>query len=108
MLPFFILNDLLLFNFSFLHLCMETQFEKAVTLARSGELQTPSVHYGGSQIDYFHYQLATHIYSLKVLSAGLKMNGVKLKDIKDYYGLKGKSAKDCLPQLEAIYQAYKK
>jgi hypothetical protein len=86
---------------------MQTPFELAVSQARSGQLQTPSVNYGGSQIDYFGYQLANHIYSLKVLSAGLKMNGVKLKDIKDYYGLKGKSAKDCLPQLEVIYQTYK-
>ena len=87
---------------------METQFNIAVQNARAGQLQTPSVHYGGSQIDYFAYQLATHIYALKVLSKGTKMNGVKLKDIKTYYGLKGKSASDCLPQLEIIYQDYKK
>ena len=87
---------------------METQFNTAVLKAKAGQLQTPSVHYGGSQIDYFGYQLANHIRSLKILSAGMKMNGLKLKDLKDYYGLKGKSAKDCLPQLEEIYQNYTK
>jgi hypothetical protein len=87
---------------------MQTQFNTAVIKARSGELQTPSVHYGGNQIDYFAYQLSNHIFALKILSKGMKMNGVKLKNIKDYYGLKGRSASDCLPQLEVIYQDYTK
>ena len=83
---------------------MQTPFELAVSQARSGQLQTPSVIYGSKQVDYFGYQLANHIFALKILSSGMTMRGVKLKDIKDYYGLKGKSAKDCLPQLEVIYQ----
>jgi hypothetical protein len=83
---------------------MQTPFELAVSQARSGQLQTPSVSYGNKQVDYFGYQLAYHIFSLKILSSGMTMRGIKLKDIKDYYGLKGKSAKDCLPQLEVIYQ----
>ena len=86
---------------------METQFNIAVQNARAGQLQTPSVHYGGSQIDYFAYQLATHIYALKILSKGMKMNGVKLKDIKTYYGLKGKSAAACLSEFETIVLNYK-
>lgn len=87
---------------------MQTPFELAVLKARSGQLQTPSVNYGSKQVDYFHYQLLNHIYALKILGGGMKMNGVKLKDIKDYYGLKGRSAKDCLPQLQTICQDYLK
>ncbi len=108
MFPFFILNLLLLYKITFLHLCMQTPFEKALILARSGQLQTPSVSYGSKQVDYFFYQLANHIFALKILSSGMTMRGIKLKDIKDYYGLKGKSAKDCLPQLETIFEEYKK
>jgi hypothetical protein len=87
---------------------MQTPFQIAVSQARSGQLQTPSVTYGDKNVDYFHYQLANHIFALKILSSGMTMRGVKLKDIKDYYGLKGKSAKDCLPQLETIFEEYKK
>ena len=33
--------------------------------------------------------------------------GIKFSDIKRYYGLKGRSAKDCLPQFEKIMADYK-
>ena len=84
-----------------------TPFEKAVAAALNGELATPSVAVGNDQIDYFYYQLAVHKHNLHVLAIPLKMRGVKLKDLKNYYGLKGKTAKDCLPEFEAIFQAYK-
>ena len=87
---------------------MQTPFELAVLKARSGQLQTPSVSYGDKNVDYFHYQLLNHIFALKILGGGMKMRGIVLKDIKTYYGLKGKSAKDCLPQLETICQDYLK
>jgi hypothetical protein len=84
-----------------------TNFEQAVAQAKEGKLKTPSVSYGGEKMDYFGYQLASHKFTLNVLSSGLKMRGVKLKDIKDYYGLKGKTAKECLEQFNIIQENYR-
>ena len=84
-----------------------TKFEQALQQVKEGKLATPSVSYGGKDIDYIGYQLAVHIFNMKILASGMSMRNVKLKDLKDYYGLKGKSAKDCLPQLETIYENYK-
>jgi hypothetical protein len=38
---------------------------------------------------------------------GMKMRGVTFTQIKKYYGLTGKSAKDCIPQLQQIQNAYR-
>lgn len=84
-----------------------TKFEQAVAQAKEGKLETPSVSYGNKQIDYFGFQLANHQFALKILSSGMTMKGIKLKDIKDYYGLKGKSAKECLEQFNVIYENYR-
>lgn len=84
-----------------------TNFEKALQQVNEGKLQTPSVSVGDKQIDYFGYQLATHHYNLKLMSKGMQFKGIKLKDLKDYYGLKGRTALDCLPQFEKIMADYK-
>ncbi len=84
-----------------------TQFEQALAAAKAGQLQTPSVSHGKDQVDYFGYQLSVHKFNLRILAAGMKLRGLKLKDLKDYYGLKGKTAKECIPQFEAIFDAYK-
>lgn len=84
-----------------------TNFEKALQQVNEGKLQTPSVSIGDKQIDYFGYQLATHHYNLKLMSKGMQFKGIKLKDLKDYYGLKGRTASDCLPQFEKIMADYK-
>lgn len=79
-----------------------TQFEMAVAQAEMGTLELPSVQYGSNPIDYFWYQLRVHHFNLKLMAKGLKFRGVKLSDMKAYYGLKGRSAADCLPQFEQI------
>lgn len=84
-----------------------TQFELAVQQAKEGKLQTPTVHYGQGQIDYFQYQLATHLFNLRIMSKGMQCRGIKLKDIKAYYGLTGRTAMDCLPQFEALIDSYR-
>jgi hypothetical protein len=84
-----------------------TKFEMAVAQAEMGELQVPSVQYGSNPINYFWYQLSVHHYNLKLMAKGLKFRGVKLKDMKDYYGLKGRTASDCLPQFEQVIERYK-
>lgn len=84
-----------------------TQFELAVQQAKEGKLQTPAVYYGQGQIDYFQYQLATHHFNLKIMSRGMQCRGIKLKDLKAYYGLTGRTAIDCLPQFEALIEKYR-
>lgn len=84
-----------------------TLFEIAQEKVKNKELTTPSVSIDSKPIDYFGYQLATHKFNLSLMANGLKFRGVKFTDIKNYYGLKGKSAKDCLPELEKIIVDYK-
>lgn len=81
---------------------MKTPFEKAMSAAKSGNLQTPSVSVGSKEVDYFAYQVSVHYFNLKIMASGMKFRGITFKQIKDYYGLKGRSAADCLPQMEAI------
>jgi len=84
-----------------------TPFQQAVAQAQAGSLETPAVYSGAKQIDYFGYQLAVHQFNLRIMSRGMQCRGVKLKDLKAYYGLTGRSAADCLPQFEALVQDYK-
>ncbi len=83
-----------------------TDFEKALESVRNGELQAPSVHASGNNVDYFGYQLATHKFNLSIMAKGMTFRGIKFTQIKKYYGLKGRGAKDCLPQLEQILEDY--
>ena len=84
-----------------------TPFETAVLQVAAGTLQAPTVSTGDGQVDYFGYQLAVHKYNLRIMAEGMLCRGVKLKDLKHYYGLKGKTAKDCLVQFETIVNNYK-
>ena len=84
-----------------------TPFETAQQQVKDKQLQTPSVSVGAKPIDYFGYQLATHHFNLKLMAKGMTFRGIKFTDIKNYYGLKGKSAKDCLPQFEKVMADYK-
>lgn len=85
----------------------KTNFELAQEQLAAGTLKAPSVSYGAKPIDYFGYQLATHHFNLKLMAKGMTFRGIKFTDIKKYYGLKGRSAKDCLAQFEAIQAEYK-
>jgi hypothetical protein len=84
-----------------------TQFEQAIEQVRQGTLKTPSVSMGNQSINYFGYQLSVHHFNLKIMASGMKFKGITFTQIKKYYGLKGKSAKDCLPQFEQIMNDYK-
>jgi hypothetical protein len=81
---------------------MKTPFESAMKAVEAGSLQTPEVTIGQGKVPYFAYQVSVHYFNLKLMSKGLQVRGVKLKDLKDYYGLKGRTAAECLPQMEAI------
>ena len=84
-----------------------TQFEQTMLAAENGTMQVPTIHTEGGTIPFAGYQLATHVYALKIMGLGMKMRGVTFTQIKKYYGLSGKSAKECIPQLEAIQQKYR-
>lgn len=110
-------NILLTFLYVFLlYLCpikitknqiIMTPFEQAQEQVKQGTLKTPSVSVGAKAVDYFGYQLLVHIYNLKIMGAGMKFRGITFTQIKKYYGLKGKSAKECVPQLQQIFDEYK-
>jgi hypothetical protein len=89
------------------HLITQTPFERAVTQARLGQLQIPKVIMGSKNMDYFAYQLAVHKYNLGIMAMGMKCRGIKFTDIKKYYGLNGRSAKDCMPDMIAVMEFYK-
>jgi hypothetical protein len=84
-----------------------TPFQQALIQASEGKLQTPTVSTSDGNINYFGYQLAVHKYNLSLMAVGIQSRGIKLKDIKNYYGLKGRTAADCLSQFVQLMEAYK-
>jgi hypothetical protein len=86
---------------------MKTQFEQALEQAKLGQLRTPKVSSANGNIDYFGYQLAVHKFNLGIMASGMTCRGIKFTDIKTYYGLKGRSAKECLPQFIELFENYK-
>jgi len=86
---------------------MKTPFETSVEQVRLGQLQTPKVLMGSKNMDYFAYQLAVHKYNLGIMAMGMTCRGIKFTDIKKYYGLKGRSAKDCKPEIIELFNTYK-
>ena len=84
----------------------QTPFEKAVQQVLAEQLKAPSVSANGKQVPYFKYQLSVHHFNMKLMAKGMTFKGIKFTDIKHYYGLKGRSAKDCLPQFEEVMNKY--
>ena len=84
-----------------------TQFQQTMLATENGTMQVPTVSTSTGTIPFAGYQLATHVYSLKIMALGMKMRGVTFSQIKKYYGLKGRTAKECVPQLEKIMNFYK-
>ena len=83
-----------------------TPFQQAVAQAQAGTLKTPEVSMSTGKINFFQYQLATHKFYLSLMSKGIQNRQVKLKDLKQYYGLKGKTAADCLPQFLQLMEQF--
>ena len=84
-----------------------TQFQQSMLAAEQGQQQVPTVVFEGQTIPFHGYQLASHIYALKIMALGMKMRGVTFTQIKKYYGLPGRTAKECVPQLEQIQKTYR-
>lgn len=85
-----------------------TPFQQAVLAAAEGKLKTPTVSSSEGNINYFGYQLAVHKYNLRLMAIGMKCRGITFTQIKKYYGLKGRTAADCVPQLIHIMNEFEK
>jgi len=83
-----------------------TQFQQSMLATENGTQQVPTVVFEGNEIPFAGYQLAAHVYALKIMGLGMKMRGITFTQIKKYYGLRGKSAKECLPELQKIQKIY--
>lgn len=81
-------------------------FRETIVAIKDGSMKAPAVYYGGKQIDAIMYQLLVHRLALRVMANGMQYRGVKLKDIKEYYELKGRSAKDVLEHFENLFNNY--
>jgi len=84
-----------------------TQFQQSMLATENGTMQVPTVSTSEGSIPFAGYLLAVHVYALKIMALGMKMRGVTFTQIKKYYGLSGKSAKECIPQLQAIQEKYR-
>jgi hypothetical protein len=83
-----------------------TPFEQQAIDIIQGKTKAPSVHYEGKEIPFTFYQINVHLYQLKLMAKGIKFRGILLKDFKHFYGLKGKTAKICLQELEELKAHY--
>jgi hypothetical protein len=83
-----------------------TPFQQAVLNVQAGKQNVPTVSTSEGTINYFNYQLAVHKYYLSLMSKGIQNRQVKLRDLKNYYGLKGRTASDCLPQFLQLMKQF--
>jgi hypothetical protein len=84
-----------------------TTFEQVQQQIATGQVTAPKVFYGEGEIPFIGYQLAVHVFNLKGMALGLKFRGITFTQIKKYYGLTGRSAKDCILQLEEIQKKFR-
>ena len=84
-----------------------TPFQQALQNTINGTLKTPEVSMGEGSIDYFGYQLAVHKYNLSLMAKGMKFKNITFTQIKKYYGLKRRTAAECLPQFNQLMNDYK-
>lgn len=83
-----------------------SQFEQDVKAHKEKKLRTPIVSVGKTEVDYFDFALRTHKFNLSLMAKGLTFRNIKFKEIKAYYGLKGRGAKECLPEFEKLIENY--
>lgn len=84
-----------------------TMYEQARKDVTEGKTKTPVVSTGKGNLDYFWFQFASHHFWMKTFAAGMISRQINLKTLKGYYGLKSRSAKDCLVEFETIMNDYK-
>lgn len=80
-----------------------TPFEEVKKKIADGIVKPPLISMAGKQIDPVRYQLNVHKFYLGLMVRGITNKQVSFTDIKKFYGLKGRSAKDILPGFMIIY-----
>ena len=85
---------------------VKTPFEQARASYAAGELNVPSVSDANGSMDYFGFQISVHKFNLSIMAMGMKCRGITFTDIKNYYGLTGRSAKACLPEFKQMVLDY--
>lgn len=83
-----------------------TPFQEAIQSIEAKKLVMPNVFVGRDTVNYINYQLSTHKFNLSLMAKGMTFRHIKFTDIKKYYGLKGRSAKDCLPEFLELMDNY--
>lgn len=68
----------------------------------------PTVTMGETKIPFTYYQLVNAAFCLKMFKAGMKVRHVTLGDIRRSLNLKSKNTTDCLVEVQAMIEDYKK
>ena len=79
-----------------------TPFEKQKNDEMKGLVKYPAVSVGEKRVYYWQYNLSVAKFNLGLMKSGMKVKGMRLKDYKTFFGIKGRSAKDCYEELEII------
>lgn len=85
-----------------------TPFEQVQQELEVGKRTAPSISVNGSQVNPIAYQLITDKFSLSIFASGMTRRGVTFTQLKKFYGLKGRSAKDVMPQFMVIFNKHMK
>jgi hypothetical protein len=83
-----------------------TPFEEQAIGIIEGRIKAPSVHFEGKEIPFTFYQINVHLSQLSLMAKGIKFRGMQLRHFKDFYGLKGRSAKACKEELTKLKEHY--
>ncbi len=81
---------------------MKTPFQQQIEDFDNCKKQPPSVNYQGKDIPFVFYQVNVHYMQIKLMAQGIHFRGIQLKDFKSFYGLKGRTIKQCKEELEEI------
>ncbi len=85
-----------------------TPFEEVLAKLEIGTVKAPLISFEGKNVNAVIYQLAVTKFQLSLYAKGIKpTRHWRLKDTKDFYGLKGKTGQDCLNDfMERIFNVY--
>lgn len=82
-----------------------THFEKDLKRYVEGTAKFPRISAESGEIPFPLYQITVHIGQCKLYAKKIvPFRGFKLKPIKEYYGLKSKTSKQCVVELQKIYK----
>lgn len=83
-----------------------TPFEATLQRLEAGTQKAPSVNFEGKNVNPVAYSMIVHKFNLSIMSKGMKCRGITFTQIKKFYGLKGRTAADVLPQFIALMEKH--